>query len=186
MTMLHRLHSRPVLRLLLLAVLLGAGAAQASELELRVKAAFLYNVAKFVNWPEDAQATDNAIDICVFQHAEFARTAQDELNGKRVGQRPVTTRSISALADARDCEIVFVGEEAKRTEVTSGLAELRSQPVLTVGDPESFIDDGGIMRLKRLDGKLRFEVAMQGVQRSGLQLSSKLLRLADIIPAPGS
>ncbi len=179
----HRRRLRPWALVLIL--LLSAPPAQAADLEQRIKAAFLYNVAKFVTWPRNTAGNDDSsIDICILQDPAFAAVVQQELVDKRIGNARVLTHGIDAASPEQDCQILFVSTQSRPAETGRSLAQYREQPVLTVGDPATFLADGGIMRLKREDGKLRFEIDLRSLERSGLQVSSKLLRLADIVTGP--
>lgn len=183
----YRIFRRTRPRLVLLVALLSVQPAQATELEQRVKAAFLYNVAKFVDWPANASTpVDPAMDLCILGDPEFATVVRQELANKRIGSTPVLIHESDAVDSSQECQILFVGERVSSAQRVNGVAKLRDQPVLTVGVADSFVDDGGIMRLKREAGKLRFEIGLSNLQRSGLAISSKLLRLADIITTPAS
>lgn len=181
----YRIFRRTRPRLVLLFALLSMQPAQATELELRVKAAFLYNVAKFVDWPT-TPATDPAMDLCILGDPEFAAVVRQELANKRIGSAPLLIHESSAVDTSQECQILFIGRPVGTTQRLEDIAKLQGLPVLTVGVADSFVDDGGIMRLKREAGKLRFEIGLSNLQRSGLAISSKLLRLADIITTPAS
>lgn len=165
-----------------MASMLCAQIAQASELEQRVKAAFLYNVAKFVAWPASDGNPDNTIDLCILQDAAFAELLNDELAGKSIGNKPLRVHAINQFKATDDCQVFFVGNEIAPDDAQQALAITKDLPILTVGEPSAFIADGGVLHLKWENSKLRFEIAMDGVQKSRLQVSSKLLRLAEIIP----
>lgn len=172
--------SRPWLRVGLLASLctLWAPAALAGDLEQRVKAAFLYNVAKFVDWPADP---DGRLDVCLYGDTQFAELVAGELGDKRVAGRPVAVHALATLPAGRDCQMLYHGVYADGARAAAGLRALAGQPVLTIGEASDFLRQGGIMRLKRVEGKLRFEVKLAAVENSGLAISSKLLRLAQIV-----
>lgn len=181
----HRNHRwRHYASVMLLAGLLCTPVAHALGLEQRVQAAFLYNVAKFVTWPpQENGAPDPTMNFCILGDPEFAAVVRQELANKRVGTAAVTIQEPDGAAVAQRCHILFFSKEASRSIEVAEADALGTLPVLTVGAADSFLNDGGIMRLKRVAGKLRFEISLQNLQASGLEVSSKLLRLADIIPA---
>ncbi len=163
--------------------LLLANVAHASELEQRVKAAFLYNVAKFVEWPVQKDKLDDTLDFCILQDRDFAELISDELEGKIIGKQSLRVHAIDDFKGNMDCQVFFVGADTPQTATLRTLAMVQNLPILTVGESSSFTEDGGVLRLKWENSKLRFEIAMDGVQKSRLRVSSKLLRLAEVIPA---
>ncbi|MEN8718651.1 MAG: YfiR family protein [Oceanococcaceae bacterium] len=162
----------------LLAALLASTPAVANDLAQRIKAAFLYNVAKFVDWPHN----EGDFHLCIQGAPEFAQTTRSELSGKQVRDRPLVIRE--QVADVLDCAIVYLGHDLEDAAIVATLRTLRGRPILSVGEAPLLISAGGILRLKQAQGKLRFEVALAPVEESGLRISSKLLRLAEIVPHP--
>ncbi len=171
--------------LLTLAMLASAGAA-ATDLEQRVKAAYLYNFAKFVEWPQSSGGVGDAVDICVFYDAEFEQLLQKIFTGKTVSDKPVMVHTAREMPPSTRCDIVFVGAEVRRDDVQTGMQGMAEQPILTVGESTDFTRDGGAIRFMQVDGKLRFEIDLGNTQRTGLKISSKLLRVAKVIPARAS
>lgn len=148
--------------------------------ESQVKAAMLYNFTRFVVWPDTAGKTGSAtIRICVFGEDPFG-PALTALSGRDSGSGKIEIAQISEQQQLRDCQLAFlnVADEAKRKEV---LQELSSYPVLTVGDSSGFGDDGGMIRFLTRQRRLRFTIYTGAVEKAGLTISSKLLRLA--VPA---
>jgi hypothetical protein len=172
------------------AVLTGGGAgpgvwpsplAAAAELsrEYLIKAAFLYNFAKFTEWPETAFAHANApLTICVVGRDPFG-AALDSLNGKIIKGRTVAIFRLPDTAGAAACQVIFISE-SERERLATILRSLRGQPVLTVADMPDFARAGGIINLKtNPDERIRFDINVGIAQQAGLRLSSKLLSLAD-------
>lgn len=171
-----------VLSALLAGVLLLAiaPASHANELELRVRAAFLYNLAKFVEWPAQSLSSQQ-INICVFQGSDFEQVLRQEIEGKSVGTRVVSVLSIQPSELPGTCQILHVEESLPREQLQTLLRTLEQQPVLTVGHRPNFTRDGGILRLKSDQGRLRFEIALSSGRMAGLSFSSKLLRVAELV-----
>lgn len=164
--------------MLLVCALCTAPPALAAELLTRIKAAFLFNVAKFVEWPDPGPS----LDICVLSDADFTHTAARELAEKSIGNRPLIVREIEP-AQTRNCAMVYFGADLEPQAIAETLRHIQGQAVLSVGDSPELMELGGIMRLRQENGKLRFQVAMAPLEASGLRFSSKLLRLADVVPA---
>ena len=150
----------------------------------RIKAAFLYHFAQFSAWPEEALG-DAAMPIrlCILGKDPFG-SALEQLQGKTVHNRPLEIRHLPVGASARGCHLVFMGPMPKQVLQTS-LKQLQNQPVLTVGEGEDFLKQGGIVRLVEEKNRVRFEINVMAARRAGLQLSARLLRLARIYEEAG-
>jgi hypothetical protein len=152
--------------------------------EYALKAAFIYNFAKFVTWPDSVFEDDDSPFVIGMVGANpFGRVIEDMLRERSVRGRPFSLRNIVEVEDARACQILFFAEsESRRLE--QWLRAVRGYPVLTVGDTKSFAERGCIVNLKTTEGKVRFEVNIDEVPVSGLPISSRLLTLADIVHNP--
>jgi hypothetical protein len=182
---------RPVALALALAILCvspSLGAASSAQeprreaaLEYEVKAAFLYKFAKFVEWPEDAPVADRpAVVIGVLGVDPFGEALDAAVRGKTVNGRALSVRRFAELRDLEPCQILFVSASEGR-RLPEILTRLGGSPVLTVGEPETFTRDGGIVRLVTEDNKVRFEINVDAAEHAGLRISSKLLALARIV-----
>ncbi len=154
-----------------------ATAAEPPE-EYAVKAALVYNFARFTQWPEGSFADeDSPLRLCILAGDEF-RDAFDAMDGRRVGERVV---DVCYAADARGIEgshVVFVPQGSRELwpQVRAALADT---PVLTVGEMNGFLGAGGMMNLVLSDGRIVFRVNLHEVRRTGLGISSRLLKLAE-------
>jgi hypothetical protein len=165
--------------LLFLAMLVNAAGALASLDDYRIKAAFLLNFAKLVEWPAAAQpAAGEPLVLGVMGDEEAAHAISDGLGDARVESHPVRVRSVSVASDVAGCHIVFVAaghEDAAILEAASGNA------ALSVGESEGFTERGGIINFINEGKKLRFEINTQAADRAGLEISSRLLQLAILV-----
>jgi hypothetical protein len=148
----------------------------ASETE--VKAAYLYNFAKFVEWPAEAFSSESApIQLAVFGDEEFGNKLKSLLVEKKAHGRSFEVKTISTAQEAKNFHMVFVaGPENRRTAQI--LEATRKSPVLTVGEGEPFLDAGGMISLVLEDAQVKFEVNPEAAQKVKLEISSKALRLA--------
>lgn len=146
--------------------------------EYRVKAAYIYHFAELVEWPSDAVKVDShTIDLCVVGEDPFRGDLESIVEGKPIGGRVIHVRHIKKSPLAEHCQILFVGKnEDKR--IPSLLAELRDAPVVTVGETDDFVQQGGIIRFCLDNNKVRFEINMQAAEGARLKISSRLLLLA--------
>jgi len=171
--------------LLLSAIPRGVAEAQSNTAgEYEVKAAFLYNFAKFIEWPESSfPDPQSPLTICVLGSDPFGRTLDDALQGKMIGNRPVTLERFKNPAQARQCHIAFVSSsEARRLPEIQD--QLRGASVLLVGESDGFAEAGGVLQFVLQDNRVRFVINTDAAQRADLKVSSKLLALAEVIHDP--
>ncbi len=161
-----------------------AGAQSRTVGEYEVKAAFLYNFAKFIAWPDKSFADPGApFAFCVLGADPFGRTLDDALQGKTIGSHPVTLARLQDATEARRCQMVFVSSSESRRlpEIED---RLRGASVLLVGDFPGFADAGGALQFIIEDNRVRFLINTDAAQRAGLRLSSKLLSVARVVHDP--
>jgi len=155
--------------------------AQGQIEEYQVKAAFLYNLAKFVEWPAQSfRIPTSPIVICILGHDPFGRALTEMLEGKVLDGRALVVQQISDAQKAGNCHVVFVGSSEQK-RFRSILQDLKASGVLTVGDTEGFAAQGGVVNLKLEGGMVRFEVNLEVGKEKNLRISSKLLSLAQIV-----
>ena len=166
------------LAIFLLIAFVGQTPAARAQQEGQVKAAFLFNFAKFVEWPPGTFANDQAAIILGFPEGEPMAAALDALQGKMVQGRRLEVRHCRGPEDYRGCQIIFVSAAGK-ARLPQILGSLRNTPVLTVTDEEdNFSKMGGIINFIVAGDKIRFEISINNARRSGLKISSQLLKLA--------
>jgi hypothetical protein len=146
-----------------------------------VKAAFLFNFAKFVEWPPQTFKTPaDPITICVLGQNGFGHALLDAVNGKTADGRAFLVREVSGQHPAAGCQILFVSSsERKRLHAT--ISETRTDAVLTVGETDSFTSEGGIINFKIDNGRVCLQVNVEAADQARLRISSKLLGLAEIV-----
>jgi len=157
-------------------VLLGAQPAllSADGLEYEVKAAFLFNFLKFVEWPP--AAADAPWVIGVLGHDPFGQTLDLTVRGKIVNGRKVKVRRYDQASDVKDCNILFIGREDYER---SGIP---LQPgLLTVGESPGFLKAGGIISFYLEDNRVRFEIRPAAARSAGLHVSAQLLKLGRML-----
>lgn len=148
--------------------------------EYRVKAAFLFSFAKFVEWPPDAFASaDEPIGICVLGQNPFGPVLEETVRGKVVANRTFVVLQNPDAQHISKCHIVFVSaSEGKHSH--DFLEELKSKSVLTVSETDGVDANSGVIDLKLKDGRVRIEIDLVAMERARLRISSKLLSLAEI------
>jgi hypothetical protein len=153
----------------------------ATPLEHQVKAAFLFNFAKFVEWPREAAGSqDEGFVICVVDDDDFAEELDRAVSGKTVEGHVLQVRRLQPPDDARNCRILYLGSLESPRHSTL-LKSVRAASVLTVGNAPGFTRQGGIINFILADNRVRFEINPDAAERARLHISSKLLQLATIV-----
>jgi hypothetical protein len=165
-----------------LAVVLACGrvpSAQAEgSLEYQVKAAFLYNFAKFVGWPTGSfESESEALRLCVLGDDPFGGALEAVLKDRTAQGRDFDLRFGDDIADPIACHVAFV-PAVRDDAVAQILQDLRGGGVLTVGESEAFALAGGVIRLYLEEKKVRFDVNVGRADDEGMKVSSQLLKLA--------
>jgi hypothetical protein len=149
--------------------------------EYQVKAAFLYNFVKFIDWPATSAAQDGPIELCVLGKDPFGGAIDRVIEGKTVNGRPLAIRRIGDIVAARSCHVLFVSaSEAGR--VGEIINAVHGRNVLTVSEIDRFSERGGIITFLMEGQRVRFRINPKMAAAAGLQISSKLLELAVIKP----
>jgi hypothetical protein len=162
--------------ILLLAV--DGGAQSAAPSEYRLKAAFLFNFAKFIDWPPTAFADDTSPFIFgILGDNPFGTDLEQTVAGKKINEHPIVIQIFQAATEATNCHILFIcnSEKKRLPEIIQGL---RGTTVLTVGETEEFTKTGGIINFVQEASKIRFQINDDAAKVARLKISSKLLSLA--------
>jgi hypothetical protein len=166
--------------LLVAGLLLGAtaGRAQRELTEPEVKAGYLYNFTKFVEWPPEAfEGNGGPIRICVFGQDPFGRILDDLVRGETVNGHRLTVERPDQVQGLKSCHVLFISR-SERGRLDDIFAGARGGSVLTVGETDGFLDKGGLINFVREGTKIRFEISERTTDGAFPRISSKLLRLA--------
>jgi hypothetical protein len=152
--------------------------AQAPPTQYQLKAAFLYNFAKFIDWPPETFPDDKSpFIIGILGENPFGTDLERMVAEKKINNRPIKIRPFSAVADATNCCILFIStSEIKR--MPEIMEKLHGTSVLTVGETDQFIGAGGMINFVPEANKIRFQINDAAAKAAGLKISSKLLSLA--------
>jgi len=166
---------------LCLGLLLAAhcGRAQVPQLsEYQIKAAFLYNFGRFVDWPPETFADGKSPFIFgLLGDNPFGNTLNEAFSGKTLNGHPVVVQLFHNLPDAMHCQILFISNSEKR-RLADIIQSLHAASVLTVGENDHFTDAGGMINFITIDNKVRFQINDRAAKAARLKISSKLLGLA--------
>ncbi|HSY17176.1 MAG TPA: YfiR family protein [Candidatus Acidoferrales bacterium] len=170
---------------ILLLSLLTAGNVMGQSKEYQIKATFIFNFAQFIDWPPAAFTGTNApFCIGILGDDPFGKYLDETVQGEKIDGHPLVVQRYHHVEEATNCQVLFISRsETKRLK--DDFASLKSQSILTVGEVEGFCKDGGAIRFVTEQNKIHFRISPDTVKNASLTASSKLLRLAEIIPPGG-
>ena len=151
---------------------------EAQPTEYQVKAAFLFNFAKFIEWPTTALPKPNSpLLIGVLGENPFQDELDKTLQNKKVDEHPLIARQCHSTAEATNCQILFISssEKARLPQIIKGL---EGTSVLTVGEVDRFNEAGGMINFFFEGGRIRFRINNDAATKAGLKISSRLLSYA--------
>jgi YfiR/HmsC-like len=163
---------------LLLAAELGRAQTPPRPTEYQLKAAFLYNFAKFIDWPPEALADEKEpFIIGVLGDNPFGNDLEQTVAAKKINDHTISIQSFHTAAEAAHCQILFISksEEKHFSEI---IQALHGTAVLTVSENDGFIKTGGMVNFVKEDNKIRFQINDEAAKANRLKISSKLLSLA--------
>ena len=168
--------------LFIIFALSASGHAQNAKItEYEIKAAFLYNFAKFVDWPSEVFAdSTQPIIIGIVGRDPFGRVIDQIIKGRKVKGRKLVVKRFNRIKDLEFCHILFISSLEKKRMVEV-IEKIKNTSVLTIGETKRFAYEGGIIKLVNQDNKVRFEINVWAAQQANLRISSTLLRLAKIV-----
>lgn len=167
---------------LLMLTCLDSPRAQAQELtaEYQIKAAFLYNFAKFVEWPtETFPTTSTPFTICALGNDPFGASL-DAIAGKTVKDRTLIVKRIRSITAVNGCQILYVSPN-ELPQATDLLRSLQKVPVLTVCDMDGCAETGLMLNMRMADTRVQLDINLDAVHHTTLKVSSQLLKLTRIV-----
>ncbi|MBI2355263.1 MAG: YfiR family protein [Deltaproteobacteria bacterium] len=148
--------------------------------EYQVKAAFLYTLLKFVEWPAGVVAgAPPPLCIAILGQDPFGDDLE-AVRGKSAKGRTVVIKRYRRVEDVKECDLLFISS-SERGHLGRILRQLQGSPILTVADQEGFCEAGGMINLITVSKRVAFEINVAAAQRAGLRISSQLLKLARIV-----
>ncbi len=154
--------------------------------ENQVKIKYLYNFARFVDWPDTVfPDPDTPITIGVIGEDPFGIDLNKTVEGKHIDGREFRIERFDCVENIEHCHILFLGM-CSSNERHHILDQLNGVPILTVGDTDRFALDGGMINFIDVDQNVRFEINHEAAKRSGLILSPRILKMAKIVQSDGT
>lgn len=154
------------------------GADHAISKEYQLKAAFLYNFSKFVQWPPERFSDEKSpIVIAVLGNNPFGDELENAVRGRLINGRPIVVKIIDSLDQVGTAQVLFV-DAKEELRLGDSLALLHRAGVLTVGETRRFAAMGGIITFTLAEDKVRFEINQLAGEQAGLKINAQLLKLA--------
>jgi hypothetical protein len=167
----------------LLCVLLffaSAVSAQSISREYTIKAVFLFNFTQYVDWPRTSFTNGEKVFVIGVLGADpFGKYLEEVVSGEKVKGLPIVIRRYADVKDVKGCHILYINY--KESGQLKHILNTLPKQVLTVSDVEGFAREGGMIRFLTEHNKIRLRINLQGVREGDLNISSKLLRLAEIV-----
>jgi hypothetical protein len=155
--------------------------AEAALTEYQVKALFLLNFIKYVEWPPNSFTDNNApITIGICGESKLREALNAAVAGKSVGGRAIVIRQVEFTDDFRPCHILFISDAAS-SRMRACLEKASAFPILTVGEGAAFAQNGGMINFVLKSGNVRLEIDLSAARKAGLTISSRLLAVADVV-----
>jgi hypothetical protein len=153
----------------------------ASNEEYKVKAVFLYNFARFVEWPADAfPEPGSPFVIGVVGDDPFGPYLDETVRGETVNERSLATTRFEKVSDIKNCHILFISKSLNENQEAI-LSAIKGKNILTVSDVSGFTKNGGMIRFVNEDNRIKILINLEAAKSEELVISSKLLRIAKIV-----
>jgi hypothetical protein len=148
--------------------------------EYLLKAVFIYNFAKFTRWPADAWSSDRrSLRICSIGNDELSN-ALVRLHGRTLRDHPVIIEESKEPTNLDNCHVLYLASSLQQ-EMLEIVDSIRTKPILTISEQPRFANAGGMIEFYHIDDRIRFKGNLRTIRNAGLDLSSRLLKLAVIV-----
>lgn len=149
--------------------------------EYQVKAVFLFNFTRFVDWPGTAfESSNSPFVIGILGNDPFGNYIDETVKDEKMGERSIIVRRYKTIKDVDNCQILFISA-AEAEQSKSALQELKEKHILTVSDASNFASTGGIIGFIIENNKTRMQINIDAARAASLVISSKLLGVAKIL-----
>jgi len=148
-----------------------------------ILAVLTLNVARFTTWPEQTfKAVEPILNLCVFGN-NVVQQSFEKINKKVINNRTIHIINLSRLRNLHQCKLLYLSD-IDRNKLKPLLKEMQSYPVLTIGENMEFIKAGGMVGLEKINGKIQLTINLPNIKQSDLVISSRLLKIANIVDYP--
>ena len=155
--------------------------AETSLTEYQVKALFLLNFTKYIDWPEAAfSGTNSPVTIGLYGGGKLLEIVKQTAVDRTVNGRQIVVQSMEKGSPPGKCQVLFISDSEKKL-TDEILEKMKGLPILTVGETDQFLDQGGVINFVKKEAKIRLEINLDAARQANLQISSKLLNVADLV-----
>ena len=180
MQILKKIVSRQINFLLILYAVFFISAQIDAAREYQIKATFLFNFTQFVEWPaESFSSPQSPAVIGILGKDPFGQYLEQAITGESLNKHPLIIKRFNSVEEINNCHILFIGPGKNKTEDV--LQKLKGKSILTVSDAGSFTKLGGMIRLYTKNDKINIQINLEAAKAENLAISSKLLKLAEIV-----
>jgi hypothetical protein len=144
-----------------------------------LKAVFVFNFVQFVDWPNTARP----VGICILGDDPFGRFLDETVRGERLGTRSIEVRRYRELSEVEACDVLFISR-SESERIPQIVTALKNRPILTVSDGHDFAKQGGMIQFFNDRNRVRLRINRDAAETADLTISSKLLRVAEIVGGP--
>ena len=144
--------------------------------EMQLKAAYVLNFIRLVKWAAGGEGAGPELSVCALGNSEFSNAVRRVVDGKLMGTRTIAVK-VNPNPDSAHCRVLIV-DEAQYATARRALVAVKNAPVLTIGNGPGLIPMGGMFELVREGRKIEFDASLEAVERSGLDVSARLLQLS--------
>jgi hypothetical protein len=149
--------------------------------EYQLKAVFLFNFTQFVEWPSSTFSSQNSpIIIGILGNDPFGSYLDETVSDEKVNGHPIVVKRYSAIGQAENSHVLFINLSQPSDRIQA-LEALKGKSILTVGEAPNFISEGGMIKFIMANNKIQFQINPEAARASDLMISSKLLRLAQVV-----
>ena len=181
MSILKRVISKYLYSFLLGGCLFSLVAQMPANREYQVKAVFIFNFTQFVEWPANVFSGSNApLVIGILGQDPFGSYIDQTVAGEKVKDHPLVVQRYRTIEEVKECHILFI-DRTEAANMKHIVTSLKGKSILTVSDAANFIGQGGMIRFITESNKIQFQINPEAAKAANLTISSKLLRLAEIV-----
>jgi hypothetical protein len=166
--------------ILALLLLFGPSASAQLQNEYAVRAAFVLNLTKYVEWPQ----ASNALTVCSIGDGPIGETLKQMLAGKNNESRPIQVLLFPSDEALERCDIIYIAHSSSK-KIREALDRVGNRSILTVGDTDSFTREGGMVGLVRVGEQMQIQINMDAIQAARLKVSARLLNLSSVVRITG-
>lgn len=153
--------------------------AQETPSENKVKAVFLYNFTRFIDWPKEAFSSNATFKIGILGKDPFGNFLEETMRGENVSGNLIVIERFNNLKDVKNCHILFINLKDEE-RIKEAIAATKDKNILTISENKDFVKWGGMIRIYSEDNRIRMQINDTAARKSDIKISAKLLNIAEV------